>query len=237
MSLSTSSPAWAKVLFIIWIVFTFVVVLLLFSCRKKEIVIPNKTPLYEKTKQIIDDFYANLDKNQLAPWLSFRTDKMPEVKKYYGGTIRYSGIEFSGSPELVFWGGFIDPFLEHGIVEILEQVVNDALTKQLNPEPCINEATGLLDGVIAKTYNRMAEIDQRLRGKGCPETAKRRDVTDEIEKMRDYLQRHKESCSKIATSRYQYFLHVESRQDRNLLISLVALAVSIISMLIALFKK
>lgn len=200
----------------------------------------SRSSLYEKTKQRIDDFYANLDKNQLTPWEFFRTGKMPEVKKYYGGTIKYSGVEFSDTPRLVFWDGFIEPFLEHGIVEILGQVADEALAKQLDPEPCISESAGLLDGVIAKTYNRMAEIDQRLRGKGNPESAKRKDVTEEIEKMCNYLQRHKEAVSKIAASKYQYFLNVESRQNKNLWIAIIALGVSIMSTLIAmiaLFKK
>jgi hypothetical protein len=107
MLLSTSYPVWAKTLFVIWIVFTLVVILLLFIYRKKEMAKVYPTPLYEKTKQRIDDFYTNLDKDQLTPWIFFHTGKMPEVKKYYGGTIKYSGAEFSGTPVLVFWEGFI----------------------------------------------------------------------------------------------------------------------------------
>ena len=200
----------------------------------------SRTPLYEKTKQRVNDFYAKLEKEQLMPWNFFHSGVMPEVKKYYGGTIKYSGIEYSGSPVLVFWEGFIEPFLEHGITEILEQVTNDAFEKQLNPEPCINDAAMLLDGVINNTYNQMAEIDQRLRGKGNPKSVKQKDVTENIEKMRTYLQRHKESFSKMAAAKYQYFLNVESRENKNLWIALIALGASIMSALIALialFKK
>ena len=125
-------------------------------------------------------------------------------------------------------------------MKILEDVGDDALANQLNPELCFNEAAGLLDGVISKTYNRMAEIDQRLRGKGNPESVKRKDVTEQIEKMRNYLQRHKEAIFKKAASKYQYFLNVESRQNKNLWIAIIALGTSIMSALIslfALFKK
>ena len=238
MLLSTSYPTWVKILFVIWIIFTLIVVLLLFSYRKKSVAKVSTTPLYEKTEQRIDDFYNNLDREQLAPWLFFNTGKMPEVKKFYGGTIKYSGVEFSGTPVLVFWEGFIEPFLEHGIVEILEQVADEALAKQLDPEPCINKAAGSLNGAIAKTYNRMAEIDQRLRGKGDPDSVKRKDVTEKIEKMRNFLQRHKNAVSEIAASRYQYFLNVESRQNIALVISIMALIASItIPILIALFKR
>ena len=235
----SSYPTWAKILFVIWIVFTLVIMILLFSSRKKKMLTASRSPLYEKTKQVVDDFYAKLDKEQLTPWSFFNTGKMPEVKKYYGGTISPSGAEFSDTIVLVFWGN-IDPFLEHGIVEILEQVADDALSRQLTPVPCINEAAEKMDGVISRTYNRMAEIDQRLRGKGYPKSVKRKDVTENIEKMRTYLQQHKESFSKMAASKYQYFLKAESRENKNLLIALIALGASIMSMLIsliALFKK
>jgi len=240
MFLLTSYPTWAKVVFVIWIVSTLVVILILFSSRKKTMPVVYRNLLYEKTKQRVNDFYAKLDKEQLTPWCFFNTGKMPEVKKYYGGTIKCSGVEFSGTVVLVFWEGFIEPFLEHGIVKILEQVADDTSAKQLNPELCISEAAGLLDGVISKTYNRMAEIDQRLRGKGNPKSVKRKDVTEQIEKMRNYLQRHKEAISKIAASKYQYFLNMESRQNKNLWIAIIALGTSIMSALIALvalFKK
>jgi len=236
----SSYPTSAKILFVIWIVFTLVIMILLFSSRKKKMPTASRSPLYEKTKQIVDDFYAKLDKEQLTPWLFFNTGKMPEVKKYYGGhPIQPSGVEFSGTIVDVFWEN-IDPFLEHGIVAILEQVSDDALSKQLNPEPCINEAAEKMDGVISRTYNRMAEIDQRLRGKGYPKSVKRKDVTEEIEKMYNYLQRHKESFSKIAALKCQYFLNVESRENKNLWIAGVALGASMLSTLIsliALFKK
>jgi len=206
MFLLTSYPTWAKVVFVIWIVFTLVVILILFSSRKKTTPVVSRSFLYEKTKQRVNDIYAKLDKEQLTPWCFFNTGKMPEVKKYYGDTIKYQGgIEFSGSAAVVFWEGFIEPFLEHGIVKILEDVGDDALANQLNPE-----------------------------------SVKRKDVTEQIEKMRNYLQRHKEAIFKKAASKYQYFLNVESRQNKNLWIAIIALGTSIMSALIslfALFKK
>ncbi|MDD5328155.1 MAG: hypothetical protein PHY02_10145 [Phycisphaerae bacterium] len=160
MSLPTACPTWAKITFVIWIIFTLIVVLILYILQKKEMPANSKSPLYEKTEQRVNDFYAKLDKEQLTPWFFFNTGKI-SVKTYYGGTICFSG-EFSGSKKMIFWEGYIEPFLEHGITEILEQVANDALEKQLNPELCINEAAMLLDGIINNTYNQMAEIDQRL---------------------------------------------------------------------------
>ncbi|TOL77222.1 hypothetical protein CGH89_25185, partial [Vibrio parahaemolyticus] len=45
-----------------------------------------------------------------------------ETQKYDGTPIRYQGIKFAGSPQQVFWCGYIEPYLENHSLEILEQV-------------------------------------------------------------------------------------------------------------------
>jgi len=133
MPLLTSYPTWVKILFsILWIVFTLAVIFVWFSkTSQKEntesITLTFRTPLYEKTKQKIDDFYTNLDRDQLTPWIFFRIGKMRGVKDYYGKPIfpGGGGFEFSGTPVTIFWSDdFIEPFLEHEITEVLEQVCN-----------------------------------------------------------------------------------------------------------------
>lgn len=209
--------------------------------RKKKSPPQSRSSLYEKTKLHINDFYTKLDKDQLTPWSFLKTGKMPAIKKYYGGTVNISCGEFSGTVVLVFWEN-ITPFLEHGISEQLEKVADEAFEKQLNPEPCINEAAGLIDGlVIGRVYNRMAEIDQRLRGKGHPDSVGRKDVSENIKKMLGYLERHKKDISKRATSRYQSILKNEARLYNAELRSWIAIGISAVAILttilIALLKK
>lgn len=206
-----SYPVRIKIIFGIWVFVSALLLLslLFFRISRKEhskVVTPfEKTPLYEKTKQKIEDFYIDIDRNKLTPWFFLRTGKMPEVKDYYGRRIRYKGegLGFEGSPSMVFWGGFIEPFLEHGIIDILEQVSDEAINSNLDPEMCINEAVGHLYGRISAVYYRMAEIDQNLRGKGYPETARRRDVSEKIKKMEGYLQEQQKAIVLIAKSQYK----------------------------------
>jgi len=204
-----SYPLRIKVLFGIWVFVTSLLLLsLLFFriCRKEQskVVTPfEKTPLYEKTKQKIDDFYIDIDRNKLTPWAFLRTGKMQEIKDYYGRSIRYQGVEFEGSPRTVFWGNFIEPFLEHGIIDILEQVSDEAIKSNLDPEICVNEAVGFLYGCISSVYHRMSEIDQNLRGKGYPETVTRRDVSEKIKKMNGYLQEQQKAIVSITKSQYK----------------------------------
>lgn len=202
-----------KILFGIWVFVTALLILsLLFfriSRRERDKIVTHfeKTPLYEKTKQKVDDFYIDIDRNKLTPWVFLRTGKMQEVKDYYGRSIIYQGegvgVGFEGSPSIVFWGDFIEPFLEHGIIDILEQVYNESIQSNLDPEPCINEAVGFFYGCISAVYFRMSVIDQKLRGKGYPETVQRRDVSEKINKMNEYLQGQQKAIVSISKSRYK----------------------------------
>lgn len=208
-----SYPVRIKILFGIWVFVSALLILsLLFfriSRRERDKIVTHfeKTPLCEKSKQKVDDFYIDIDRNKLTPWVFLPTGKMQEVKDYYGRSIIYQGegigVGFEGSPSIVFWGNFIEPFLEHGIIDILEQVSNEAIQSSLDPEPCINEAVGFFYGCISAVYYRMSKIDQKLRGKGFPETVASRDVSDKIKKMNEYLQEQQKAIVSISKSQYK----------------------------------
>jgi len=44
--------------------------------------------------------------------------------------------------------------------------------------------------MVARTFHRMAEIDQRLRGKGFPDRIQKRDVSVEIRRHHQYIDAH-----------------------------------------------
>jgi len=114
MPLLTTYPTWVKILFsILWIVVTLAVIFVWFSkTPQKEntesITLTYRTPLYEKTKQKIDDFYTNLDRDQLTPWMFFRIGKMRGVKDYYGKPIFEGGGGWSGVGEVNDSGADMD---------------------------------------------------------------------------------------------------------------------------------
>jgi hypothetical protein len=240
MPFLASYPIWVRVVAGIWVCLTIVLILslLLFRITQKKplksAAISTKTPLFEKTKQRIEDFYVDIDRNKLTPWSFFRSGKMHGVKDYYGKPIYPGGggAEFEGSPSKVFWGNFIEPFLEHGIINILEQVATDAKESNLSPELCINEAVNLLDSLITRIYYRMAEIDQNLRGKGDPKSVKRKDVTQEIQKMVDYLEQQQKSITEIAISQSTYAQKGNLLRDKKFVITTCIAIVTIIVMVI-----
>jgi hypothetical protein len=249
MPFLTSYPMWVRIIVVVWVCLTIVLILslLLFRAPQKEnleaATLPHKTPLYEKTKQKIEDFYIDIDRNKLTPWSFLRTGKMREIKDYYDRSIRYQGVEFEGSPRIVFWEGFIEPFLEHGIIDILEQVSEEAQRKNLDPEACINEAVSLLYGRISKVYSRMAEIDQKLRGKGYPNKVKRRDVSQRIKKMHDYLREQQNAITEIAKSQSIQAPKEKFRQSNTFkfvvipLLGIIVMSIVGIPAWISLFRK
>jgi hypothetical protein len=77
----------------------------------------------------------------------------------------------------------------------------------------------------------MAEIDQKLRGKGYPETAKRRDVSEKIKKMDDYLQEQQKAIVAIAKSQSKPALEEKFFQTNTfkfIVIPLLAILVTLI---------
>jgi len=249
MPFLTLYPMWIRIIVGVWVCLTIVLILslLLFRTPQKGNLkaerLSHKTPLYEKTKQKIEDFYIDLDRNKLTPWSFLKSGKLFEVKDYYDKSISYQGVEFKGAPSTVFLGNFIEPFLEHGITNILEQVASEAKESNLSPEPCIIEAANLLDSLITRVYYRMAKIDQNLRGKGDPKSVKQKDVSQEIEKMVNYLQQQQKSIIEIATSQSIYAPKENFLQTNTFkfvvipLLAILVMAIVGIPAWISLFRK
>jgi hypothetical protein len=146
----------------------------------------NKTPIFNITKRIVDNVDRQISDN-LIKWRMFSAKWKLEVDNFYGKPIRYEGVMFEGTPRDVFWGNYIEPFLENGIHESFKQLEIVCKEKNIGIEDYIYEMRGQLEILINKTYNYMAEIDQVLRGGGFPNSIQKVNVSGEIEAMVKYL--------------------------------------------------
>ena len=157
-------------------------------------IVISQTRIYGKSKKEVDDLWRILIA-KLDPWLmGFITDGPPFImRKYSGSDIHYQGVKFSGSPRDVFWGGFIEPFLEHGIVDSLDATVRTCREASLeNSADVINEKVRLLKKVAENTYRHMADIDHRLLTSNHqlmanPPHVARRDISANTQKIHSFI--------------------------------------------------
>jgi hypothetical protein len=144
-------------------------------------------PLYAVTEQKIDNLRETLEREKLTPWLLFNSRGF-EGTDFYGKTVCQQGIPYGEHQWNVFLY-FVKPFLKDAIVKTLDKTLETCCARGWTPEePYIKETAMLLHGhLIDPIYSYMAEIDQRIRGKGDPKSVRRKDVTDEITEMVKFL--------------------------------------------------
>jgi hypothetical protein len=153
--------------------------------------------LEPKINHNVDEQFSRLIDEKVTPWAFFNTGKMPQIIDQHGKTIKYSGVKFEGSPKLVFWDSFIDPFLRSIIVEKIDWAIELSKSTNIPAHTVLEIIESRLKMQIQKTYTRMSEIDQRIRGEGFPERVQRRDVSDKVNSMYNFLDDHIRSAKQL----------------------------------------
>jgi hypothetical protein len=150
-----------------------------------------RTPIYARTKALVDGRTEYLIGDKIDPWLMMPSGNMRPVTLHDGRTCRYTGVEYEGSPALVFWEALIEPFVKDEVRNVLDTVGKECVANNVDPALPLEEAKMLLGGMVHRVYGRMAYVDQRLRSKPYQEEkAPRRDVKEEIERMLNYVDEH-----------------------------------------------
>jgi len=120
-------------------------------------------------------------------------------KDFYGREIAYQGVKFEGSPRQVFWGRYIEPFLEDLVHRMVEETLRLAAARKQNAQQPLAEVGNLLKSVAQRAYRRMADIDQRLRGEGFPNRVPQRRIDGELARMEQFIdQRIQAECAMAA---------------------------------------
>jgi hypothetical protein len=147
------------------------------------------TPLYPTFEQRVDDAVERILTKQVEPWAFFNAGPPMRVTRFDGRGIAYQGIEFEGSPREIFWSRYIEPFLEDLTVQEISAAVAAARERGVDAKLLLPELEGLLLSSCKKVFNRMAEIDQRLRGKGFPQSVRQRSIEDKYSRMKEFIER------------------------------------------------
>ena len=138
------------------------------------------TNLYPVLSKLVEDEWVKLDRNQITPWAFMTAGPAFRCKDFYGREIAYQGIKFEGSPRQVFWGRYIEPFLEDLVHRVVEETLRLASGRKQNVQQPLAEVGSLLKSVAQRAYRRMADIDQRLRGEGFPNSVPKRGIDGEL---------------------------------------------------------
>ena len=151
--------------------------------------IPNKeTDLYPITSQRVEELNRVIA-DKLKPWkeIYMRKKEGLHVTDYYGRKISYTGVSLSGSPMLVLWDDFIEPFLKNGAVGILKDTCQMCAEKNLPPQEYMIEAGKLLKLLNRKTYESMGNLCSKSRNSGFSNDVTSVNIDERISDMISYV--------------------------------------------------
>lgn len=127
--------------------------------------------------------------NLVVHWSFISAGPLFESKKHDGSLIRYQGIMFQGSPQMIFWSDYIEPYLENYGLEIIETIGKSSYESGIEIEAAIKECITALNNMVLSVYNQMAEVDSRLMGNGST-PAEKRNVSGMVKSMQNTLNGH-----------------------------------------------
>ncbi|MCZ8075566.1 MAG: hypothetical protein O9341_15715 [Paucibacter sp.] len=144
-------------------------------------------PLYATFRKRIKDATERIIRDQVTPWVFLTAGSPFKVKQFSGREISYQGIAFEGSPRSIFWGQYIDPFLEALAIEEIEFAISSARERRIDARFLLPEVQGLLLAAVQTIFGAMADVDRRLRGEGYPESVPLRSVEGEVSQLRAFI--------------------------------------------------
>ena len=148
----------------------------------------NKSPAYSFMKEFIELEFQKLEKDKVTPWAFLLSGKGLKVTDFFGKQISYDGVEFEGSPRTKFWKGFIQAFLKDIVSRSFSETRNFCQTHNIDSKLPLEETASLLETGISNIYRRMTDIDQRLRGKGYPNSVQKYDPRAEMKESEAFVQ-------------------------------------------------
>lgn len=147
-----------------------------------------QTGAYPVSSKLVRDEFERLRRNNITPWMFLNSGPPMRVADFYGKTISYQGVAvFEGSPRTVFWGRYIEPFLEDIVLRIIDRTIILCRDEGHEPKPALTEAGQLLKSLVRDAYGAMANVDQRLRGRGNPDKVNKRNVDAEVVAMERFI--------------------------------------------------
>jgi hypothetical protein len=196
-----------------------------------------RSPAFSIIKQKLEREFRVLEEKQVTPWAFVKLDKPFRVEKFDGGFISYEGkIQFDGSPRDVLWGSYIRLFLE----DIIDRAFSDTRTfcieNNIARQIPLQETSLQLQLGCSRIYNRMADIDQRLRGEGFPNSVPKKKVNKEMDRMRDFIFARLDSENALSPKPEKKTFNLNLWYEQNKFwVWIIGIAVSVLGLLAKIF--
>lgn len=141
-----------------------------------------ESPAYSFIKERVEFEFERLKRERVTPWAFFLTDKGVRLTDFFGKQVNYTGggLQFDGSPREYFWNGFIQPFLNDVVSRSFSETEEFCSKKGLDWRLPLEETALFLKVGVNGVYQRMSDIDQRLRGKGYPNSLPKYDPSGKL---------------------------------------------------------
>jgi hypothetical protein len=143
-----------------------------------------QTPLYLRRLLSFNVAYSRLERDLFGPWMLFHSGKEITITNCEGKEVHLTDDgEYAGSLQETFWGGFFEPDFKKLIKEQIDQTVKDCESSPEFMKLVLTETADLLKVFSRKAYERMAEIDSRIRGNRDLNIVEHRPVEDKIKAL------------------------------------------------------
>jgi hypothetical protein len=192
------------------------------------------TSLYPTFEKRIRDGIDGLIREKVTPWVFMTAGPPFKIRTFHGKEIAYQGIKFDGSPREVFWGRFIEPFLEDLSINEINTAVKMAHERRVNLRELLTEVRDLLGAGIEKVYAQMADVDRRLRGEGFPQRVQPKAVDHLTLSMMNFIDKRIQAEIAMWRPRPRWENFYE---NNKLLIKFLAWAIPLIGTLIGILAK
>jgi hypothetical protein len=158
------------------------------------------SPLWPRFDKAIADETNAIIARQVSPWAHLKAPSGQPlvVHRFDGSAMSWPGGKFEGAPQQAFWRGYIEPFLEKMVVEQLRAAGQAAKDGGVDAAELIGEVEALLLAACRKVYDRMADVDARLRAEGYADTAARRSIKRELRAVEEFIHKHATTTAALA---------------------------------------
>lgn len=138
--------------------------------------------------------------HKISKWHVMVASSNIRIETFDGRTISIQGGDYSGTVMSLFWD-FFDPFIKDYISKTVEQIREKSEEACVDTKVCLNIFSKNMCDAVDRIYQKIAETDRLMRGKGYPNKVSLRPIDDKAKFLHQYI--HEKVNDQIMIVKYQ----------------------------------